>query len=52
MSSPLYEYSMVPFIRSMKNLQACMAKAEDYAKEKGENVDDYVELQIHPDMKK
>lgn len=48
----MYDYSIVPFIGSMKNLLHCMDKAEQYAKEKGENVEDYVNLQIHPDMKK
>jgi len=47
----MYDYSIVPFTRTMKNLLCCMDKAEQYAKEKGENVEDYVDLQIHPDMK-
>lgn len=49
--SPMYDYSIVPFISGMKNLLHCMGKAEQYAKEKGENVEDYADLQIHPDMK-
>lgn len=28
-----------------------MDKAEQYAKEKDEDVEDYLNLQIHPDMK-
>lgn len=50
-SSPMYAYAIIPFIRGMKNLLHCMSKAEEYAKEKGENVEDYMNLQIHPDMK-
>lgn len=50
-NSPLYDYSIVPFTRSIKNLLHCMGKAETYAKEKGENVDDYLQLQLYSDMK-
>lgn len=50
-SAPLYDYSVVPFTRSIKNLVAIFDKAEQYAKENGDNVDDYIKLQIHPDMK-
>lgn len=50
-SPPLYEYSIVPFNRSMKNLLQIMTKAEKHAAEKGENVDDYLKLQIYSDMK-
>lgn len=35
----------------MKNLLHCMDKAEAHAKEKGENIEDYIQLQIYPDMK-
>lgn len=50
-SAPLYDYSVVPFTRTIKNLVAIFDKAEQYAKENGDNVDDYIKLQIHPDMK-
>lgn len=51
-SAPLYDFSVVPFARSVRSLLAIFEKAEQYAKEKGDNIDDYIELQIHPDMKK
>lgn len=51
-SAPLYDFSIVPFTRSIKSLLAIFDKAEQYAKENGENVEDYINLQIHPDMKK
>lgn len=50
-AAPLYEYSIVPFVRSMKNLVHVMDKAEQHAKDKGENVEDYTKLKIYPDMK-
>lgn len=50
-SAPLYDYSVVPFLRTLKNLIHIFDKAEQHAKEKGENVDDYVKLQIISDMK-
>jgi len=49
--SPMYAYSIIPFINGMKNTLHCMDKAEQYAKEKDEDVEDYLNLQIHPDMK-
>lgn len=51
-SAPLYDFSVVPFTRSIKSLLTIFDKAEQHAKEKGDNIDDYVELQIYPDMKK
>ncbi|KAK5073886.1 hypothetical protein LTS08_002015 [Lithohypha guttulata] len=50
-SNALYDYSVNIFISSIQNLLVCMTKAEKYAEEQGDNVDDYVQLQIHPDMK-
>jgi len=47
----MYAYSIIPFINGMKNTLHCMDKAEQYAKEKDEDVEDYLNLQIHPDMK-
>lgn len=49
-SAPLYDYSVVPMTSICKNILACMAKAEAYATEKGENVDDYLKLRIIADM--
>lgn len=51
-SAPLYDFSVVPFTRSIKNLLAILDKAEKHAREAGDNIEDYIQLQIHPDMKK
>lgn len=50
-SAPLYDYSIVPFIRTLKNLVYIFDKAEKHAEEKGENVEDYIKLQMISDMK-
>lgn len=47
----MYDYSIPTFIRMLQNMLAIMSKAESYAKENGDNVDDYTELRIHSDMK-
>lgn len=51
-SAPLYDFSVVPFTKSIKGLIAIFDKAEQYAESKGEDVNSYIQLQIHPDMKK
>lgn len=51
-SAPLYDFSVVPFTLTIKNLLDILGKAEEHAKEKGDNIEDYLDLQIHPDMKK
>lgn len=50
-STALYDYSIPVFVHMLQNVLAFMTKAEEYAKEKGDNIDDYTELRIHPDMK-
>lgn len=50
-SNAMYDYSIPLFIRMLQNMLACMTKAEKYAQEHGENIDDYIELRIHSDMK-
>jgi len=41
---------MVPFIRMMQNLRDIMGKAEEHAKEKQEDVENYAKLRIYHDM--
>lgn len=50
-SAPLYDYSVIPMLTITKNIISCMTKAEAFATEKGENVDDYLNLRIFEDMK-
>lgn len=49
--TPLYDFSIVPFSNSLKNLLHCLNKAEEHAKSKGEDVNEYKDLRLYEDMK-
>lgn len=48
---PLYEYSIAIFLNTMKNLAYVLNKAEQHAKDNGEDVEKYTKLKIYPDMR-
>lgn len=48
---PLYEFSATIFVKSLRNLAHILDTAEQYAKDKGEDVEKYTKLKVHPDMR-
>lgn len=51
-SQLLYDSSIALFLRTTKNILHIMDRAEEHAKDKGENIEEYAKLQLYPDMKK
>lgn len=49
-SAPLYDFTIVPFKKTMQNLLHIMDKAEKYATENGQDVESYTKLRIYADM--
>jgi len=46
----IYDACVPPLAHMLGSFHAVLTKAEAYAKEKGENVDSYLELKLAPDM--
>jgi uncharacterized protein len=46
----IYDASVPPMAHMLGSFHAILGKAEAHAKEKGENVDSYLELKLAPDM--
>jgi uncharacterized protein len=51
MSVNLYDFTIPIFIRTLNNLDACLKKGEEWAKEKGISVDELCEAHLIEDMR-
>ena len=50
MAFSIYDACVPPMAHMLGSFHSVLAKAEAHAKEKGENVDSYLELRLAPDM--
>ena len=50
MAFTIYDACVPPLTHMLGSFHSVLTKAEAYAKEKGENVDSYLELRLAPDM--
>lgn len=50
MAFSIYDACVPPMAHMLGSFHSVLGKAEAYAKEKGENVDSYLELRLAPDM--